>query len=679
MSTRTVPLPPGDAMGAIEESAEDLYENAPCGYISTLPDGTIAKVNGTFLSWTDYSREELLSGKRFQDLLAIGGKIFHETHYAPLLRMQGFINEINFDLVCKGGRTLPVLVNTVQKKDASGRLIFHRTTIFNISDRKNYERELLLARQKAEQATKAKADFLSMMSHEIRTPMNAIIGLSHLLRQTRLSAQQEKYAEILHASSENLLNLLNDILDFSKLEAGKVSLEERNFHLLRMIEGLFHTHQAKAQEKGLELRVKLDERVPVWLLGDTVKIGQVLTNLVSNAIKFTEQGSVTVEVKTRQRHADAVTLELQVRDTGIGIAPDRLSKVFEEFTQASYDINLKYGGTGLGLTICQRLLEFYGSKLTVESVLGQGTCFSFPLRLKLGQPEGAAVGVEASRPDAQRLQGVKLLVAEDQSVNVFVLSQFLRKWGVQFEVVENGRLALEKLQAKHYELVLMDLQMPEMNGYEATSAIRALPDERFRRLPILALTASTRVGVEERLDFSGFTDFVGKPFRPEDLFAKIALYSGRSQPAAPKAPPPIHVAPVPAPPEEPEAPPRFSLEKFRAMAEGDPHALLELSTLAIHNAERCKLDFQQALEHGDPEEFEFHVHRMKMTLDLMQARALWAVIQRARELVAEQAPEPERTQGLIRELHAELDAIIVALKNEVRTVAASLSVLDEDL
>ncbi|MFL5349346.1 MAG: ATP-binding protein [Hyalangium sp.] len=674
MRTPATP-PPVPPPALLEESVEDLYENAPCGYISTLPDGTIVKVNRTLLAWTEYPREELLAGRRFQDLLSMGGKIFHETHYAPLLRMQGFINEINFELVGKNGRTLPVLVNTAQKKDASGKLLFYRTTIFNIADRKNYERELLLARQKAEQAAKAKADFLSMMSHEIRTPINAIIGLSHLLRQTRLSPQQEKYAGILHSSSENLLGLLNDILDFSKIEAGKVSLEERNFNLSQMVHGIFHSLHVKAEEKNLALRVELDERVPDWLVGDPVKIGQVLTNLVSNAIKFTEQGSVTVAVRVREQHADTFALELQVKDTGIGIAPDRLSKVFEEFTQASYDINLKYGGTGLGLTICQRLLELYGSKLTVQSVLGEGTTFSFGLRLRLGQEEAPA-GLSKDRADTRSLKGVKILVAEDQPINVFVLSQFLNKWGVDFEVVENGRQAIEKIQQKPYDLVLMDLQMPVMDGHTATRTLRSLPDERYRHLPILALTASARLGLEERADFADFTDFVSKPFRPEDLFAKLVQHSGRSQ--APASALPAMEAPEPGPAaKRPPEPPRVSLEKFREIAEGDAHALLELSTLAIHNAERSKLDFQQAIENEDSEEFEFHAHRMKMTLELLQTHALWGALQRAREYLAEAGTDPARVRALTHDIHQELDALILVLKDEVRRVAASLSVLEQ--
>jgi PAS domain S-box-containing protein len=667
-------------MPATAESAEELYEHAPCGYLSTLPDGTIVKVNQTFLTLTGYSREEVLAGKQFQDLLTVGGKIFHETHYAPLMRLQGFANEINFDLVCKGGRPLPVLANTVQKKDEAGQVLLHRIAIFPISDRKNYEQELRLARRKAEEAAKTKADFLSMMSHEIRTPMNAIIGLSNLLQQTGLSPQQQQYMQILQTSSENLLNLLNNILDFSKIEAGKVLLEERPFNIRQLVYGIFHGLNVKAEEKGLRVQVEIDEQVPAWVAGDPVKLGQVLTNLMGNAIKFTEQGTVSVVLRVRERAAETVSVDFQVRDTGIGIAPDRLAHVFEEFTQASYEINQRYGGTGLGLAICQKLLGLYGSKLSVESTQGEGTAFSFGLRLKIAQGKEEATRSAEFLSDSQILRDVRILVAEDNSVNVFVLAQFLRKWGVSFDVVENGQQALEKIQQQPYDLVLMDLQMPVMTGYEATRTVREQPEERFRSLPILALTASTRIGLEERVDLAGFTDFVGKPFKPDELFAKIAQYSSRPElrsqaRASEKHPEQALIrAELPVKRRSPAA--RLSLEKFRSMAEGDPHALLELCTLAIQNARKGKQDFQHVLEKGDLEGFDFQVHKMKMTLDLLQAHTLWTAIHHSRELLTAGGKDAARIRDAIHALQQELDAAIEALEAEVRTVTASLPVLE---
>jgi PAS domain S-box-containing protein len=368
----------------LDETAEELYEDAPCGYLSTRPDGTIVRVNRTFLAWTGYDREGLLAGKRFQDLLIPAGKIFYETHYAPLLQMQGFVNEIAVDLACADRRLMPVLINSARKTDASGTHVLTRTAVFNATDRREYERELLLARHRAEQAARTKADFLSMLSHEIRNPVSAIIPAVRLLERTGTSPDQEKLIRSLKSASERLLGLVNDILDFSKIEAGKVSLEQRPFNVRQLISGILFSLAARAEEKGLAVEVDIDERVPACLVGDPIKIGQVLANLVSNAIKFTESGSVAVAVQVREDLSDAVSVDFRVTDTGIGIAKDRLVRIFEEYAQAGADVSWKYGGTGLGLAISRKLLGLYGSGIVVQSVPGQGSTFTFNLRLKVG-------------------------------------------------------------------------------------------------------------------------------------------------------------------------------------------------------------------------------------------------------------------------------------------------------
>lgn len=510
-----------------EESAEDLYENAPCGYLSTLPGGLIAKVNQTFLTWTGYERHDLVGRKRFQELLTAGGRIYHETHYAPLLQMQGSVREIAVDLVCANKQRLPALINSVLRHDADGKPTIIRTTVFNATDRKEYERELLRERQRAEQAAKAKADFISMVSHEIRTPLNAITGVAHLLGATDLSPQQQKLVKILRSSSGNLLNLINDILDFSKIEAGKVTPEERSLDLRQMIQEIADSLRGKAEEKGLILAVNIDARVPGSLLGDPIKIGQVLTNLLGNALKFTTKGSVTLTLQVQELALDTVTIEFRVADTGIGIAPDRLPFVFDEFTQASYDISMKYGGTGLGLAISKKLVELHGSRLAVESELDQGTTFSFSLRLKIPPPDEAQAGA-GKLADAEVLRGLKALLADDNDINIYVMGGFLRSWGVEVDVVKNGRQAVESVRKGHYDIVLMDLRMPELEGDGATREIRSLPEERFANLPIFATSASIRIGQQHELEAAGFTDFVGKPIDPDILFAKIAWHTGRT-------------------------------------------------------------------------------------------------------------------------------------------------------
>jgi PAS domain S-box-containing protein len=517
--------PTAPPVAPFEESVEDLYDNAPCGYLSALPGGLIVKVNQTFLSWTGYRREDLVGRRRFQDLLTAGGRIFHETHYAPLLRMQGAVREIAVDLACPDGRRLPALINSVLKKDEEGTPLLVRTTVFNATDRKEYERELLRERQRAEQEARAKSDLLSMISHEIRTPLNAIMGIGHLLGATELTAQQQKLVRILRSSSESLLGLINDILDFSKIEAGKVALEEKNVDLRQLVRGIADNLRVKAEEKGVALAVHIDERLSAAVLGDPIKIGQVLTNLLSNAIKFTPKGSVTVTLQVRERIADAVSIDFQVADTGIGIAPDRLPHIFEEFTQANYDIGLKYGGTGLGLSISKKLVELHGSHIAVESELGRGTTFSFALRLRTPEAAGEVAGETANE---QALRGLTVLVADDNEVNVLVLTGFLRGWGAELDVVTNGLHAIERIQERDYDLVLMDLQMPELDGYAATRQIRSLPDSKYARLPIFAVSASTRMGHQHELDNAGFTEFVGKPVSPEILLAKIARHVRRA-------------------------------------------------------------------------------------------------------------------------------------------------------
>ena len=370
----------------LEESAEDLYEHAPCGYLSTMPDGTIVRVNQTLLDWTRHTRDELLGGAKFQALLTIGSKIYYETHYAPLLRMQGFAKEIALEVVRKDGRVLPVLVNSTQKREADGTPLFNRITLFDSTDRRRYERELLLARRKAEQVAKDKADLLAMLSHDIRNPLNALMGVVQLLDRGDLTDVQRRFVGLLKSSSENMLHLLNHVLELSKAESSSFALAETPFSLPEIVHDVVAVFEGTAREKNVQLQGRLDDSVPATMIGDPVAMRQILTNLVANAVKFTERGVVEVRVTTRQLATDAVTLEVAVADTGIGIAPDMLERIFAEFTQASYETAMRFGGIGLGLAITRKLLALYGSSVHVASVPGEGSTFSFQLRLALPEP-----------------------------------------------------------------------------------------------------------------------------------------------------------------------------------------------------------------------------------------------------------------------------------------------------
>ena len=373
-------MQPDPALPGIDESVDDLYDHAPCGYLSTTPDGTIVRVNQTLLDWTGHTREHLI-GTRFQTLLTIGSRMYYETHYGPLLRMQGAANEIALEVVCADRRILPIVANSTQRRDADGTPRFNRITLFDSSDRRRYERELLLARRRAEQIAKDKADLLAMLSHDIRNPLNALMGVVHLLSKSDLSPEQQRQVGMVKSSSENMLELLNRVLALSKAESVGFTLVERPFSMSSVVSQITATFRARATEKGLQLKCHVDDAVPPVVTGDPVAVRQVLANLIGNAIKFTETGEIAVSVTVKDAAVDAVTLAFVVSDTGIGIPADRLDKIFDEFTQGSYETAIKFGGTGLGLAIVRKLLALYGSQVRVESTLGEGTSFSFPLRL----------------------------------------------------------------------------------------------------------------------------------------------------------------------------------------------------------------------------------------------------------------------------------------------------------
>jgi PAS domain S-box-containing protein len=365
-----------------DESPDDLYEHAPCGYVSVLPDGIIGKVNATFVEWTGFSKEELVGKRRFLDLLTIGGRIYYETHFQPLLRMQGQVREIAFELTLQNGERLPILVNARQHEFA-GVGVITRITVFDATDRRRYERELLAARQRAEDEAQAKADLVATISHDVRAPLSAITTAIALLEKSSPTPQQARYIRVLQSSTSHALMLVNNVLDLSRLEAGRTMVREEPFSMSELANTVITAARAAALSKtALEITAHVDETIPEALIGDRAQIAQVLANLMMNAVKFTERGFVRLVVHAREVATDHVVLEVSVSDTGIGIPPDRLPRIFEQYRQASDEIGTKYGGTGLGLAISRKVLQLYGSELTVSSTVGEGTTFSFALTLK---------------------------------------------------------------------------------------------------------------------------------------------------------------------------------------------------------------------------------------------------------------------------------------------------------
>jgi len=379
--------------------------------------------------------------------------------------------------------------------------------------------DLKLAKESAEAASRAKSDFLAIMSHEIRTPMSGMVGMIDLLRETPLTADQKRYAEIAKESANGLLSVTNDILDFSKLEAGELKAEAIDFDIAHAIRSATSLMNAKAREKDLEIRTALAPGLPKWLVGDPSRIRQIVLNLVNNAIKFTEQGSVSVIASYRQFEDSKVELRIEVVDTGIGIPTHVQEKLFNPFVQADTSISRKYGGTGLGLAICKQLATMMGGEIGVRSGPEPGSTFWFTVCCGLG-----AAPVIAEKQVEPELAGdlfLEILVAEDSPIIANLISTLLGKRSYTADIVGNGRLAVAAVQAKRYDIVLMDVQMPEMDGISATKAIRALPGSE-RNVPIVALTANAFVGQRESYLAAGMDDCVTKPIQPNELYAALS-------------------------------------------------------------------------------------------------------------------------------------------------------------
>ncbi|MVN91694.1 hybrid sensor histidine kinase/response regulator [Mucilaginibacter aquatilis] len=408
---------------------------------------------------------------------------------------------------------------------AECRITYNNKILFiNISDvspQKSYQQELIKSKEAAEHSRKVKESFLANMSHELRTPVNGILGLTNMLRKGDLDEHQRNIVDLLDVSSQSLLGVINDVLDISKIEAGKFSIIRKNNNVRQVVQATFDLLKYKADEKNIDLLLEIDSDVPQCLLFDALRLNQILMNLLSNAIKFTERGYVKLVLSVLQNVESNVKVKFSVIDTGIGIATDRLAKIFESFEQAEDDTLTKYGGTGLGLTIVKKLIELKGGELTVSSQIGSGSVFNFT--------NWYAV---ADAPKAEKIDGnkqrsltpfidVHVLVAEDNLVNQFMMSKMLKDWNVNFEIVDNGQKVLDKLLAKDFDLILMDTHMPEMNGYDAAKTIRMNFAEPKRSIPIISLSAATFDHEQQQALSAGMNDILSKPFQPYQLHEKM--------------------------------------------------------------------------------------------------------------------------------------------------------------
>ena len=495
-----------------------LIESNIDALMTTDPSGIITDVNKQMEALTGSTRDELI-GAPFKDC-------FTERDRAEaaikLVLSEKSVTDYELTARARDGKQTVVSYNATTFYDRSRTLQGVFAAARDVTEQKRVELELNEARAVAESASQTKSDFLASMSHEIRTPMNAIMGIADLLAQTALSATQDKYVQIFRRAGENLLNLINDILDLSKVEASQLELERTGFSLKEQTEIAIEMVTARAQEKGLTLTCDIAADVPDNVIGDPTRLRQVLMNLLGNAIKFTASGTVSLRVEPNGDPLSPTSLRFSVQDTGIGIPDEKHARVFERFTQADSSTTRRFGGSGLGLTICKRLVELMGGRIWVESKVAMGSTFSFalPLEVETSTPRVDAITERASLE--LPLAPLRILLTEDSPDNCTITLAYLEGTPYTVEVAENGALACEMFRAAKYDLVLMDRQMPIMDGLEATRIIRAWEDLNGRNpTPIIALTASALKGDREMCLAAGCTAFLTKPIRQAVLLQAI--------------------------------------------------------------------------------------------------------------------------------------------------------------
>lgn len=513
-----------DALKKSEEKYYNLFDQSRDAIYITSESGEFLDFNKATLDIFKYTEEEMkhLNVKE----LYINPK--QRGAFIEQIKEKGFVKDYEVDLKDKFGTRIQGTITSSVWKTIDGNIIGFHGTIRDFTQKKRAE-ELIREKEFAERSSKMKERFLANMSHEIRTPMNAISGITRLLLNTKLDDVQKEYLGAIESSTEHLLALINDILDFSKIEAGEMNFDQVPFQPRSLFDRLNYTFKFKAIESNIELIFEIDENIPDSLIGDPVKLNQILINLIGNAIKFTDKGFVKLSVKIQEQINDQLMLAMVVKDTGIGIPEKMLDNIFKTFEQINENTSRLVEGTGLGLAISRQLVELQGGEIHVSSNVGQGSKFSVIMPFRLGSEAEDKTETIGNSPIGKikdfKPLGVKyLLLVEDKKLNQLVASETIKSWwgdSVQIDFAENGRIAVNKVQAKAYDVILMDIQMPEMNGYDATKAIRKL-ESPISDTPIIALTAYATKGEADKCIQAGMNNYVSKPIDPNELYQRLA-------------------------------------------------------------------------------------------------------------------------------------------------------------
>ncbi len=675
----------GTAQDITQKKKEEQLEQLALVAIKSYNAVTIADREGK-IEWVNEGFTKLF-GYKLKDVKGTYGEILRKgektglspdnEHYKVLIKEKKPLSYENKNY-SKSGEEYWVLTSLTPLLNDKGEVEKIISIDSDITRRKKAEQELIIAnkiaehsifkgnkaleelhkaKQEVEESVRVKEQFLANMSHEIRTPMNAIIGFTNLLLKAEHGPENRQYLNAIKTSGQNLLVIINDILDFSKLELGKITLECIPFKLDQLISTVIDLMLPKAIEKNIKLSFSIAKDIPVTLLGDPTRLNQVLVNLVGNAIKFTNEGGVRIEVNLMNQSEEEVSLRFSVTDTGIGIPAESVDKIFEGFTQATSDTTRKYGGTGLGLTITKELIELQGGEISVTSKLNEGSSFIFWLKFKREKEESADADTEGKEKSEEfPLENVKVLLVEDNLFNQLLAVKILENWHCRVETADNGVIATEKAETMDFDLVLMDIQLPEMDGYQATAYIRNKIKGPRSKIPIIAMTAHAFAEEIEKCKKMGMDDYISKPFDESKLRSKIirVLQINKQAPAEANG----------AVPDSAQGPKNcVELSYLRKISKSDAGFIIRMIDVFIEQTPRFLDSVKNCIEHKDLHELHKVLHRMKPSIAFMGITELDLVTGILQKHIAEDLPHEqlsplfERMQEIcahsIEELQAE--------------------------
>lgn len=633
-----------------EEKYRSIIDNMNLGLLEVDTEEKILFANQCFCEMSGYDIDELL-GQRAAQIFAKGENI-ELMEQKNEERKRGTTDAYEIVVKDKRGQVRWWLVSGAPRFNDLGELVGSIGIHLDITDQKQLELELTVAREEAEQSTRSKEVFLANMSHEIRTPMNAILGMSNQLAKTPLTKKQLFYLDAINGASENLLVIINDILDLSKIEAGKLSLEKIPFEPRAVIKRAMQALNHKAEEKGLALTNSiLDKNVSEVLIGDPYRLNQVLLNIISNAVKFTEKGGVDIKMEVINDAKQSQTLQVSIKDTGIGMDEKFRNNLFEKFSQEDASVTRQYGGTGLGMSICRQLIELMDGEINVESEKGSGTTMTFLITLLKGREEDLP-SKEIFVADENMLVGKKILVVDDNEMNRLLATTILSNYGSENAEAGNGQEAVDYLLNNKVDLVLMDIQMPVMNGFDAARYIRK---NISRQLPMIALTANAIKGDNEKCIDAGLNNYLAKPFKEEDLMKMIAvmLKIDGSHNTKKK---------VEVITEEPE-PVYYDISEIRLISRGNEAFISKMLRMFVEQIPVFVGEMIQKLEEGELVAVGEIAHRIKPTIDNMGIVSSKTII-REIEKMGKANEDNGNMTALIKKVENDIAKAIEAIKKD---------------